>query len=155
MADEHEASPSGRITTASIDRRVERLELTSADMQRTIDRLELGQDHLRELVNARFTAIDGAISAQGLRTESINSKIDNLTTYIQNLINDAYKQSGDVNSTAAGRAIAQDIMDLRGGHENLDKRIGAVEKTIWKAVGGVGVILFIVQIGLLVVLKVL
>lgn len=139
MSDE----PNGRATTATLDRRVERLEVAQAETNRTVDRLVLGQDHLRELVLARFSTID-ATSANA------NTKLDRLFGLFQEDAQktaaaeiERQKSAANWRDTPAGREYTAEMNVLRTKRDIDSSRIESIEKRQYLIAGGLGVLIFI------------
>jgi hypothetical protein len=99
-----------RPTTASIDRRVERLEQAQTEMDRKVAALDVKVDYLKELMTLRFSALEASISVQG-------SKLDTFMAKIESLIQEGMKQQGDLDASALGRSINKRITALEEGEE--------------------------------------
>ena len=139
-----------RPTNASIDRRVEKveeavhkLEVSHNEMLRKIDRLELGQDHLKEIISARFSTIESGQVAQGLKTDAVGEKLDSFINKIDAMVSEALKTSGDLEATPVGRRVKEDLDDLETGRANNSKRITSLEKKFAVAMGVVSFAMFI------------
>jgi len=113
-----------RATTASIDRRVERLEQAQAEMAQQIALVQLEQSHLKELVNSRFSSLESAIGMLG-------AKLDSITTLIQ-------AASADAMATPAGRNALATLTQLQAQVDTHDQLINQAQGSIraWKWLAG-------------------
>lgn len=117
-----------KATTASIDRRVERLEGLVAEQSNAISLLSAEQKHLRELMTMQFDGLDAQLKLQGAKLDAFISRIDTF-------IDSTNRQSGDLQATAVGRAV--------------DERLDNLEKTVnnnAKFIAGFGGIMPMVSI---------
>ena len=99
-----EQQPS-RATMASVDARVARLEQAQADTDGKIGLIQLEQTHTREIMTARFTALEVGQTAQ-------TQKLDQFITRIETMILDATRSSGDLTSSPAGRQVHERLTKL-------------------------------------------
>lgn len=66
----------GRVTTASVDRRVEGLEKEVADLKVSVALVEQEQKHIRELMASQFSAIEANIKALSARMEVMSNQLN-------------------------------------------------------------------------------
>lgn len=136
----------GRATTATLDRRVERLETAQAETNRTVDKLALGQDHLRELVLARFSTLD----AQAANT---STKLDRLFELFQN---DNLQQARDLSNwrdTPPGKEYTAEMAGLKEQRdsdskklEKIDLRQQVIEKKMYAVTIIIGILVIVANI---------
>jgi hypothetical protein len=129
----------GRATTQTLDRRVERLEGGLAETQRTVDRLQLGQEHLRELVSARFTSIE---SGQA----TTNAKIDSLSSYLNQLVTAAQHEQLNWKESAAGKELTSDLASLQADKEATAARVAKAERQLYAMSIVLGILVIIANI---------
>lgn len=108
-----------RPTTASIDRRVERLEIGQAETTRKVDALGVQMDYLKELTTMRFASMDTTLAAHG-------TKLDLFITKIDALILRGQEQAGDLSSTPMGRSLEKRISSLEISRDANDDAMQAV-----------------------------
>ena len=113
-----------RATTQSLDRRVERLEVANAELSRTVDRLELGQDHLKEMMSARFSTVEAT-------QQATNAKLDQLSTYLQGLVAAAQAQQIAWRETPAAKEILQDLDEHRIWRDAMELRVAKSERFLY------------------------
>jgi len=128
-----------RPTTASIDRRVERLETRQDDMQRSIDRIELTQKHSADMNKARFDLLDANVA-------QATGAITSLKSFLEQAMLDSAKMMGDASSTPAGRAIVKDIEELQEGRRQNYEAIQSINRRFSYIAGGLAVIMFLIQV---------
>ena len=87
-----------RPTTASIDRRVERLEASQAATDRKVDSLSERLGYMDDFIKLRFSTVEAAINAQ-------SSKLDVFMSRIESLMLEAARSAGDLEATAAGKQV--------------------------------------------------
>jgi hypothetical protein len=108
-----------RPTTASIDRRVERLELAQAETTRKVDALGVSMDFLKELMGLKFAGLESALASQ-------NSKLDVFIAKIDGLIEKGQEQAVDLDASPLGRAIGRRLSSLEASREAHDDVLGAM-----------------------------
>jgi hypothetical protein len=106
----------GRPTTASIDRRVGRLEDAQAATDRKVDQLALQLGYVKDLMEMKLTTMQSAIDANA-------SRFDALATKIEGMIADATKNAGDLRANPLGRQIDDRLKELEGTVEAHDKAL--------------------------------
>lgn len=118
----------GRATTASIDRRVERLEESQGIMQSAINALStdvqlLKSDlsHIRDLMGSRFSTVEATLS-------TLAAKLDQLLTLGQSW-------AGDLTQTPAGRMTMEAMTRLEGSVALISTRADAHDADIREAKG--------------------
>lgn len=133
-------------TTASVDRRVERLEekVNSLqegynEMNRKIDRVELNQQHIKEVLDAR-------LQSTGSKIDTLHSKLDGLVLAFNDFKLNLVINSGDVEATPAGREVAKEIKELKEHRGEIVGKIDNLEKKMIFISGGLAVIVFIINI---------
>ena len=94
-----------RPTTASIDRRVERLELAQAETDRKVDQVALKMEYMSELMSLKFSSMESSQSAMG-------SKLDTFMTKIDALIAEGMKQASDLRAMPLGRQVDDRLLRL-------------------------------------------
>jgi hypothetical protein len=149
------SEPTERPSTASIDRRVERLEISHAEMQRTVDRLEVGMANLKEVMGLRFSGIEAAHRATDIQITSLAEKVDITNKFIQSAIAESNKMASEVDATPAGRLVSAEIKELQTSRESTDKRLSKIEAKIYVAAGALGILMTIVNFLAPVVLRTL
>jgi len=119
MTDETHERP----TTASIDRRVERLELSQAATERKVDELTAKLGYMEEFLKLKFSVLEAGQSTQTTRFEAFTSKIDAM-------IHETVRQAGDLEASAVGRGVSRRLVELERVTEShqtaLDQVSGAV-----------------------------
>lgn len=91
-----------RATTATIDRRVERLEQQVGFM--------------RELMDLRFAAVESAVTAN-------SQKLDAFILKIETLITDALKQSADLRAQPLGRQVDDRLVAVESRVSEIDRYV--------------------------------
>ena len=129
----------GKATTQTLDRRVERLEIGLAETNRSVDRLELGQQHMKELMTARFATIES-------NQATTNTKIDALTAYLGGLVTQAQKDQADWKNTPAGKELMDDLDDRRKGREINAERISKAERQLYAVSVVIGLLVIVANI---------
>lgn len=114
----------GRATTQTLDRRVERLEVASAEMGRTVDRLQMGQEHMRELMSARFTSVEAG-------QVTTNAKLDQLTAYLASLVAEAQKSQVNWRDTPPAKEILAELKEQHDYRETLETRVQKSERMLY------------------------
>lgn len=114
----------GRATTQTLDRRVERLEVASAEMGRTVDRLQMGQEHMRELMSARFTSVEAG-------QVTTNAKLDQLTAYLASLVAEAQKSQVNWRDTPPAKEILAELKEQHDYRETLEARVQKSERMLY------------------------
>lgn len=84
----------GRPTTASIDRRVERLEHAQAETDRKIDQVSMQVGFVKEMMDLKFTSIEAFMKR------------------IEEMIADATKNAGDIRANPLGRQVDDRLAKL-------------------------------------------
>lgn len=123
----------GRATTASIDRRVERLEERVDRVERGVDRIELNVVHAAELHKARFDTIDANSLALSVLVTALAARFDTAAT-------ESARMSGDPSSTPAGRQIVGDIAVLKVSAETSRSGIESIKRQNAYWAGGLAVL---------------
>lgn len=115
MTEEHHERP----TTASIDRRVERLELAQerlgvaqAETDRKVDQLDAKVEYIKEFMSLRFTGLENSLATSVARFDAFTSKIEAL-------IVKGMEQQADLDASPLGRSINRRIGELEGLAERL------------------------------------
>lgn len=152
---------SPRATTASVDRRVERLEesvhgleLSHNELDRKVDRIELGQAHLKEILDAKFNLIQSNSTTLSLQVEKVLGKIESIDkTLTENTITGQAYLNNPTASPAGqmmmneikeqGEEISGSLKSLDDGRINNANRIEALEKRFFIAMGAVGFGMFL------------
>ena len=122
-----------RPTTASIDRRVERLEIAQSETDRKVDALGSKLSFLEEFMKLQFDGLRVGLSAQQTEFKAFVNRIDAL-------ILEGTKQSGDLSSTPAGRQIVKALETLQAGREENRKSIDALKGRVQYYAGGLAVL---------------
>ena len=86
-------------------------------------------EHLREMVNEKFKAVDGLLA---LAKQEVERRLD--------LLNHQAEQLKDMQATY----VPREVYDRR--HMEIEARLANLEKLIWKAIGGVTVLGTVIQI---------
>lgn len=143
-----------RPTTASVDRRIERLEDAVSHLQdsyneldRKIDKVDLNQQHLKEILDARLATHSAKIEALSVKIDTaITLKLDGLIDMITKAQIEGAKIMGDINSTPAGRLVSEEIRELKEGREENNLRINKLENKILVFSGGLGVLVLLINL---------
>lgn len=109
MSTEGESRP----TTASIDRRVERLEIAQADTNRKVDQLGVEMRFMKEFMETKFSVVE-------LSLGNHSTKFDNFVMKIEGMIAESLKAQGDIEATPIGRQVSSRLASLEGRIDNLD-----------------------------------
>lgn len=110
--DETEHQP--RATTASIDRRVERLEIAQTEMDRKVAALDVKVDYIRQFMELRFSTLEASLGATGAKLDAFMAKIDTMTQ-------DNMQKQADLDASPLGRQVSKRLSDLE---EQADKAAG-------------------------------
>jgi hypothetical protein len=94
-----------RASIASVDARVRGLEVAQAELaQKQVEQdgvmrlIQLEQQHIREIMTARFVGLEGLLQSQG-------SKLDNFIGKIEVMIADGQRQSTELGASPLGRQV--------------------------------------------------
>lgn len=128
-----------RPSTASVDRRVGRLEDRQDEMQRSIDRLEITMIHQSDMAKARFDAMDANITGLSATINGFMSDIR--ATNLQSVANYA-----DPTATPAGRSLLSMIEALKVNDMRHDERMNSIKAQVMLASGGLAVIMFVITV---------
>lgn len=116
--------PHERPTTASIDRRVERLEASQAATDKKVDELTFKLGYMDEFNKLKF----GTLEAQN---GALSSKLDSFMARIDQLITDSYKQAADLQATPLGRQIDGRLTRVETDTDKHQSDIDRVQGAIW------------------------
>lgn len=116
--------PHERPTTASIDRRVERLESSQAETDRKVDLLASKLGYLDDLIKLKFTTVEAAIGAQSAKLDSFMAKMDALVL-------ESTRQSSDLEGTPIGRQVSSRLSKVEITTDEHQSELDKVEGAIW------------------------
>lgn len=112
-----QGQPQPRASVASVDARLARLETAQAEQVKAqagtdaqIKLIQLEQQHMRELMNSRFTTIENGIVSQG-------RKLDDFIARIEGLMTEAMKTAGDLTATPVGRQVSDRLSKVETKQE--------------------------------------
>lgn len=133
-------------TNASIERRVERLELQQDEMQKQLNIVSTDvllvkkeQEHQRELMTARFGSVDKAL-------EALTAKFDNFTTTVNAAFSDEAASPSGRQTQEAFKRIEGAYTELKGEVSEVRSLAQSSRDWIIRAGGVVALAIFLVTL---------